>query len=96
MNLGISILFRKPEKAPPSFFSFAEPFANDTWLMLSVSFIVVSMSLFVLGRLCPEEWQNPYPCIEEPEYLVNQFSLSNSFWFTTGSLMCQGSEIAPM
>lgn len=52
--------------------------------------------MFILGRFAPEEWQNPYPCIEEPDTLDNQFTLANSFWFTLGSILTQGSEIAPM
>lgn len=52
--------------------------------------------MFVLARFSPYEWDNPYPCIEEPEELENQFSLSNSFWFTIGSLMQQGSDVAPI
>lgn len=47
-------------------------------------------------RISPAEWTNPYPCIEEPDSLENQFSLINSFWFTVGSLMQQGSDVAPM
>nr|CAD7453105.1 unnamed protein product [Timema tahoe] len=47
-------------------------------------------------RISPYEWTNPYPCIDEPEELENQFSLNNSMWFTIGSLMQQGSEIAPI
>lgn len=53
-------------------------------------------SLTVFFRISPAEWTNPYPCIEEPEALENQFSLINSFWFTVGSLMQQGSDVAPM
>jgi ionotropic glutamate receptor len=45
--------------------------------------------------MSPEEWDNPYPCIEEPEVLINQFSLKNSMWFSIGALLQQGSEIAP-
>ncbi|XP_060524732.1 glutamate receptor ionotropic, kainate 2-like [Cylas formicarius] len=96
MTLGISILFQKPSKAPPNFFSFAEPFALDTWIALAVAFFVVSLSFFLLGRICPDEWTNPYPCIEEPEFLINQFSLTNSVWFATGAMLQQGSEIAPI
>lgn len=96
MNLGISILYKKPKKAPPNFFSFAEPFALEVWLWLGGAYFIVSISLFVMGRLCPSEWTNPYPCIDEPEFLINQFSLRNSFWFTIGSLMQQGTEIAPI
>ncbi|KAL1491605.1 hypothetical protein ABEB36_012177 [Hypothenemus hampei] len=96
MNLGISILFQKPSKAPPNFFSFAEPFAIDTWAALAVAFVVVSLSFFLLGRICPNEWTNPYPCVEEPEFLINQFNMSNSVWFVTGAMLQQGSEIAPI
>lgn len=96
MSLGISILYQKPTKAPPNFFSFADPFAIEVWLSLGAAFFGVSVALFIMGRLCPNEWTNPYPCIEEPEYLINQFSLRNALWFTMASLMQQGSEIAPM
>ncbi|XP_065092480.1 glutamate receptor ionotropic, kainate 2 isoform X2 [Ochlerotatus camptorhynchus] len=95
MNLGISILYRKPTKEPPSLFSFMSPFSKQVWLYLGGAYMTVSMSLFILGRLSPKEWDNPYPCIEEPEELENQFSFSNSMWFTIGALLQQGSEIAP-
>lgn len=96
MNLGISILYRKPEPVPPSLFMFWSPFSFGVWMLLGVAYFSVSVCLFVMGRLSPSEWTNPYPCVEEPDFLVNQFSLRNSFWFTIGSLMQQGSEIAPM
>ncbi|XP_055615442.1 glutamate receptor ionotropic, kainate 2 isoform X2 [Toxorhynchites rutilus septentrionalis] len=95
MNLGISILYRKPTKEPPSLFSFMSPFSKQVWLYLGGAYMMVSMSFFILGRLSPKEWDNPYPCIEEPEELENQFSFSNSMWFTIGALLQQGSEIAP-
>ncbi|KAL6264414.1 hypothetical protein P5V15_004523 [Pogonomyrmex californicus] len=59
-------------------------------------YTTVSLLLFVIGRLCPAEWNNPYPCIEEAEVLENQFTFKNAFWFTIGSIMQQGSEIAPI
>lgn len=83
-------------KMPPKLFSFASPFSYRVWYYLGGAYLFVSLSLYVIGRICPEEWQNPYPCIEEPEFLLNQFSFKNCFWFTLGSLMQQGSEIAPM
>uniref|UniRef100_A0A336MCA3 CSON013411 protein n=1 Tax=Culicoides sonorensis TaxID=179676 RepID=A0A336MCA3_CULSO len=95
MNLGISILYRKPTKEAPSLFSFMSPFSKEVWLYLGLAYLGVSISLFILGRLSPVEWDNPYPCIEEPETLENQFSLANSMWFTIGALLQQGSEIAP-
>ncbi|XP_015429531.1 PREDICTED: glutamate receptor ionotropic, kainate 2-like [Dufourea novaeangliae] len=96
MNLGISILYRKPMKTPPSLFSFLSPFSAGVWWYLIGAYISVSLMIFVIGRMCPAEWNNPYPCIEEPEELENQFTFKNSLWFTIGSIMQQGSEIAPI
>ncbi|OAD62633.1 Glutamate receptor, ionotropic kainate 2 [Eufriesea mexicana] len=96
MNLGISILYRKPTKTPPSLFSFLSPFSAGVWWYLIGAYIFVSVMLFIIGRICPAEWNNPYPCIEEPEELENQFTFKNSLWFTIGSIMQQGSEIAPI
>ncbi|CAH1402280.1 unnamed protein product [Nezara viridula] len=96
MNLGISILHRKPSKAPPDLFSFLSPFSNDVWGCMLGAYFGVSLLLFVMARLSPYEWTNPYPCIEEPEHLENQFSLLNSLWFTLGSVMQQGSDVAPI
>ena len=56
----------------------------------------MSLVFFVLARLSPYEWDNPYPCIEDPDELENMFSLANSFWFTIATLMQQGSDVAPM
>ncbi|XP_041979927.1 glutamate receptor ionotropic, kainate 3-like isoform X2 [Aricia agestis] len=96
MNLGITILYKKPTKQPPDLFSFISPFSYQVWGWIIGAYIGVSLLLFLLGRFAPEEWQNPYPCIEEPETLDNQFTLANSFWFTLGSVLTQGSEIAPI
>ena len=54
-----------------------------------------SLLLFILARFSPYEWDNPHPCNDEAEVLVNEFSLCNSMWFTIGSLMQQGSDISP-
>lgn len=95
MNLGISILYRKPTKQPPNLFSFLSPLSLDVWIYMATAYLGVSVLLFILARFSPYEWDNPHPCNEEPDVLENQFSLMNSLWFTVGSLMQQGSDIAP-
>lgn len=95
MNLGISILFKRPEKPEPEVFAFLLPFSNGVWLCLGLAYAGASLALFLAGRLCPAEWQNPYPCVEQPTALQNQFSLANALWFNLGSVLLQGSEIAP-
>lgn len=96
MTLGITILYKKPTAQPPSLFSFLSPFSNEVWVYMVAAYVGVSVTLFVMARISPYEWNNPYPCIEDPEELENQFSLKNSLWFTIGSLMQQGSDVAPM
>ncbi|EEB18532.1 glutamate receptor, ionotropic kainate 2 precursor, putative [Pediculus humanus corporis] len=95
MNLGISILYRKPIKQPPNLFSFLSPLSLDVWIYMATAYLGVSVLLFILARFSPYEWDNPHPCNEEPDVLENQFSLMNSLWFTVGSLMQQGSDITP-
>ncbi|XP_064072284.1 glutamate receptor ionotropic, kainate 2-like [Vanessa tameamea] len=96
MNLGISILFRKPQQPEPALLAFLLPFSNGVWLCLGLAYLGTSLVLYVVGRLCPDEWQNPYPCVEEPPALENQFTLANALWFNLGAVLQQGSEIAPV
>ncbi|XP_066583356.1 uncharacterized protein [Prorops nasuta] len=93
MNLGISILYRIPQKAPPSLVSFLNPFSANVWITLFISYIVTSLLFFVLGRLNPKEWSNQNPCINQPDSLVNEFSLNNSFTATIGSLLQQDTVV---
>lgn len=95
VNLGIAILYKTPRKEAPSTFSFMSPFSTEVWIYLGTAYMAVSICLFVLGRISPSEWDNPYPCIEEPTHLENQFSFNNSMWFAIGALLQQGTEIAP-
>lgn len=96
MNTGISILFKKPTNKVTTLFSFLSPFSLDVWVYVLCAYSGVSIILFIVGRISPYEWTNPFPCRQEDSaVLQNSFSLLNSFWFTIGSLMQQGSDLAP-
>ncbi|KAK7071641.1 hypothetical protein SK128_027199 [Halocaridina rubra] len=95
MNLGITILYRKPTKKPPNLFSFLSPLSLDVWLYMATAYLAVSLLLFVLARFSPYEWSNPHPCDQFPDKLENEFSLLNCLWFCIGSLMQQGGDILP-
>lgn len=96
MNTGISILFKKPTNKVTTLFSFLSPFTLDVWFYVLCAYSGVSIVLFLVGRISPYEWTNPYPCRQEDSAVMrNSFSLLNSFWFTIGSLMQQGSDLAP-
>ncbi|XP_044006778.1 glutamate receptor ionotropic, kainate 2 isoform X4 [Aphidius gifuensis] len=95
MNLGISILYRKPIKKPPNLFSFLSPLSLDVWIYMATAYLGVSILLFILARFSPYEWEHSHPCNPQSEVCGNEFTLLNSLWFTIGSLMQQGSDIAP-
>ena len=56
MNLGISILFKRPRRESPGLFSFLNPLAVEIWLYVIAAYFIVSLILFVLARFSPYEW----------------------------------------
>ncbi|VVC31583.1 Ionotropic glutamate receptor, L-glutamate and glycine-binding domain,Receptor, ligand binding [Cinara cedri] len=95
MNLGISILFSKPEEPKTNLFSFTQPLSFQVWIFTATAYLGLSLVLFFLARITPNEWQNPHPCNPHPEELENSLSLLNCLWFSMGSILCQGSDILP-
>ncbi|CAB3377029.1 Hypothetical predicted protein [Cloeon dipterum] len=102
MNLGIGILFKVSESMPSRLFSFMNPLAVEIWLSMLGAYVLVSLTIWVVARFSPYEWRIPEPCClnaleqeSEPEVYENDFTLSNSFWFTIGTLMQQGSDLNP-
>ena len=67
------LMYRKNEKISVS---------DDSWCF-------ASFTLFVMARFSPYEWNNPHPCDPDNELMENQFSISNSFWFITGTFLRQ-------
>jgi len=84
-----------PTDKESTFFTFMDPLGLNIWLLVMAAFSLACFTLFTLARFSPYEWQNPRPWLPRPDYLVNQFSLANSFWFITGTLLRQGSGINP-
>ncbi|KAJ6219803.1 hypothetical protein RDWZM_005615 [Blomia tropicalis] len=95
MNLGIAILFKKTAIPDPELFSFLKPLSVEVWLYLASAFLGISILFWILSRISPYEWVSPHSCDPDPLELENQFSIGNSLWFTIGSLMQQGSDLAP-
>ena len=50
MNTGISILYKKPQKQPPSLFSFLAPMSMEVWVTMCSAYVGVSLIMFVLAR----------------------------------------------
>ena len=60
MNLGISILYKKPEKQNPSLFSFLSPLSLAVWGYVLVAYTGVSFMLFFVSRSGTGHIQCPY------------------------------------
>ncbi|CAF0901674.1 unnamed protein product [Adineta ricciae] len=95
MTFGITILFRKPLRNRPNLFAFLAPLTVEVWLFMAMAYIGVSLFLFSMARFSPYEWQSPYSCKRNSEYLINRFTIVNCFWFTIGSLMKQTIDYGP-
>ncbi|ESO90626.1 hypothetical protein LOTGIDRAFT_163822 [Lottia gigantea] len=92
MNIGISIMIRQPDKQKPGVFSFMEPLSFQIWMCIIVAYVGVSVGLFLVSRFSPVEWKKTENGLES---FRNEFSLMNSFWFSMGALMFQGSDACP-
>ncbi|XP_015173134.1 PREDICTED: glutamate receptor ionotropic, kainate 2-like [Polistes dominula] len=95
MNLGISVLYRQPTQAPPSWTSFLLPFSYEVWGCIFGAWIVVSLVLYINGRMSAAEWTNPYPCITEPEELETPYTMVDTPFFTIATLLNGASDFAP-
>lgn len=93
MDVGISIMIKKPEIEKPGVFSFMKPFSIQIWMFIVLAYAAVSVGLFFVCRASPYEWRK----LIQGSILKyeNEFSLVNSFWFSAGALMLQGSDACP-
>ncbi|XP_026333844.1 glutamate receptor 1-like [Hyposmocoma kahamanoa] len=85
-------------------FSFLRPLSKEIWLCVLFSFFAVSIVLFLVSRFSPHEWRSisisdthlDHPITSTNEIILhNEFSIWNSFWFSLGSFMQQGSDVVP-
>ena len=56
MKLGIAILYKAPDKVPPTLFAFLDPFSGSLWISIALAYVMVSIMMFVVSRFSPMEW----------------------------------------
>lgn len=98
MTLGIAIMYKKPKMEEAEMYSFLMPFSKEVWLSMGSALLAVSLVLWIISRLSPLEWKNAHPCVDlqSESDLENEIhSVGASLWFNIGSLMQQGSDLAP-
>lgn len=93
MSLGISIMIKKPAKKNPGIFSFMNPLSQEIWIFIILSYIGVSVVLFLVSRFSLHEWR--YEDTLSGPKISNDFSLYNSLWFSLGAIMQQSCDVCP-
>ncbi|VEN54017.1 unnamed protein product [Callosobruchus maculatus] len=77
-----------------------KPLAPHIWLYVLSAYVLVSVTLFLVARFSPCEWdcsqcQTLCTAIDEDLRRETHFTMANSFWFAVGTLMQQGSDLNP-
>ncbi|CAK9294819.1 unnamed protein product [Gordionus sp. m RMFG-2023] len=92
MSLGISILFKLPEKSKPGLFSFLNPLSFEIWVYVIAAYLGVSIFLFALSRFSPYEWVNTHPPCCVAQYLYNNNFNCDIFTSETNSSSYSGNK----
>ncbi|XP_060554333.1 glutamate receptor-like isoform X2 [Ruditapes philippinarum] len=90
MSLGISIMIKKTAVKKASVFSFMDPLSYEIWMCILFAYIGVSVVLFLVSRFSPTEWH-----VDDGASISNDFTISNSLWYSLGAFMQQGCDISP-
>ncbi|CAF0723950.1 unnamed protein product [Adineta ricciae] len=76
MNLGISIMIRKPDAQKPGVFSFMHPVSMEVWLCFSLAYVAVSVVLFLTSRVVNSSWRRRI--VRKPSYRTYTYPKSVS------------------
>ncbi|XP_023323618.1 glutamate receptor ionotropic, kainate 2 [Eurytemora carolleeae] len=87
MTVGHTLMGRKAETLKENGFYFLNPVSPEVWLSVGISYLAVSILLYIIARLSPSE--QIYPENE------TKLTFLNSFWFSLAALVGQGSEVIP-
>jgi len=78
---------------PSTLLHLMDPLHYYIWLCIVLSYVAVSVTLFIVSRFSPSQWD-----VEDTPtgpWFTNTFTLFNSLWFSLGAFMQQGSEFSP-
>jgi len=95
MNLGVTILYKKPRRQEPDLFLFLLPFSSDVWMCIIAAYLGMALLLSAIARFIPVE--NSLPA-NETEFLTDNagcrskaFStrmIATLWWFFTLMMIC--------
>jgi len=71
-----------------------DPLSSHIWMCIAMSYLGVSLILFLVSRFSPYEWLIDDRVNQGPSF-TNDFTILNSLWFSLGAFMRQGCDISP-
>lgn len=73
------------------------PLAIEIWIYVLAAYFLVSLTIYIVANLSPLEWQTVHSSNfnHTTTIVKNQFTISDSFWFSIGTLMQQSTDIFP-
>ena len=80
MELGISIMIKKPQVEMPGAFSFVKPMQGDVWFASLAALLTVATVLLIVQR--------------QPVN-AHLYTFRNTLWFSIASVFRQGTTINP-
>ncbi|CAG9768245.1 unnamed protein product [Ceutorhynchus assimilis] len=96
MNLGIQIVHKEnTQEEVDNLYAFMRPINWKVWFYIWVLCIANSVTMFIVARLAPAEWENPKPWDPESKELENIWTIKNFLWLIIGSITAQGCDILP-
>uniref|UniRef100_A0AAN0N7A0 Glutamate receptor 1 n=1 Tax=Polyphagotarsonemus latus TaxID=1204166 RepID=A0AAN0N7A0_9ACAR len=95
MQMGISIMIKRPKEKYSDVFSFLSPLSKDIWICVFFSYVAVSITIFLSGKISQIEWSKGNIGVYQDRKFLDDFTLVNCFWFSLGAVMRQNTEISP-
>ncbi|XP_056641962.1 glutamate receptor ionotropic, kainate 2-like isoform X1 [Diorhabda sublineata] len=95
MTLGISVLYRTPNYGETETFAVLNPFSHSVWMSIVYAYICISLVLYIILRLSPDDWEVKYPCDETNDTMKNYWNLKTCLTVAFKGLTAQSNDVLP-
>ena len=92
MHFSVSMAMKRNEEKDLDLTQFMLPFTISAWCLLLVSWLIVTLIVYVLDKYSPYGWRQVQQ--EEGED-GDEFNLFNSLWFCLACMLTQGPDNTP-
>ncbi|XP_066286718.1 glutamate receptor ionotropic, kainate 2-like [Branchiostoma lanceolatum] len=98
LNLGYTVLWKKPKTKAVDVITLLTPLQNFTWLYILAVYACVTLAFYGINKFDPFEWglyNRRQGREEDGDELVDPYGGRNSPWFVYRALVLQGMEKVP-